>query len=96
MGPQVIGHRIPRADGGGARQGSFVCDPDGNSVVAVHHGEQRGGDNRLDHLWIRVQDLAESRLFYETVAQTVGLRVHDGAPNRFHVTSGGDDPTHVS
>jgi catechol 2,3-dioxygenase-like lactoylglutathione lyase family enzyme len=69
--------------------GAFVRDPDGNSVEAVHHGEPRGGENRLDHLWIRVRDLAESRLFYETVAPTVGLRVQDGAANRFHVTSGG-------
>jgi len=69
--------------------GAFVRDPDGNSVEAVHHGELRGGENRIDHLWIRVRDLAESRLFYETVAPTVGLRVRDGAANRFHVTSGG-------
>ena len=68
--------------------GAFVRDPDGNSVEAVHHGEPRGGENRLDHLWIRVRDLVESRLFYETVAPTVGLRVHDGARDRFHVTSG--------
>ena len=69
--------------------GAFVRDPDGNSLEAVHHGEPREGENRLDHLWIRVRDLAESRLFYETVAPTVGLRVHDGDERRFHVTSGG-------
>ncbi len=79
--------------------GAFVRDPDGNSVEAVHHGEPRPGENRLDHLWIRVRDLVEARLFYETVASTVGLRVRDGAADRFHVTSGGrsfalvrDDP----
>jgi catechol 2,3-dioxygenase-like lactoylglutathione lyase family enzyme len=68
--------------------GGFVSDPDGNSVEAVHKGRPREGENRIDHLWIRVRDLVESRLFYETVAPTVGLRVHDGAANRFHVTSG--------
>jgi len=62
-----------------------VRDPDGNSVEAVYHGEQRTGENRLDHLWIRVRDLAESRLFYETVAPTVGLRIRDGDERRFHV-----------
>ena len=36
------------------------------------------GENRIDHLWIRVRDLAASRRFYEAVAPTVGLRVHDG------------------
>jgi catechol 2,3-dioxygenase-like lactoylglutathione lyase family enzyme len=69
--------------------GAFVRDPDGNSLEAVHHGERRNGENRLDHLWIRVRDLAESRLFYETVAPQVGLYVHDGDERRFHVTSGG-------
>jgi hypothetical protein len=49
----------------------------------VHHGEPREGENRLDHLWIRVRDLVESRFFYETVAPTVGLRVRYGAANRF-------------
>jgi catechol 2,3-dioxygenase-like lactoylglutathione lyase family enzyme len=68
--------------------GAFVHDPDGNSVEAVTHGEPRPGENRIDHLWMRVRDLAESRLFYETVAPSVGLRVRDGAANRFHVTSG--------
>jgi catechol 2,3-dioxygenase-like lactoylglutathione lyase family enzyme len=65
--------------------GAYVRDPDGNSVEAVHPGEPRTGENRLDHLWIRVRDLAESRLFYETIAPTVGLRVHDGDASRFHV-----------
>jgi catechol 2,3-dioxygenase-like lactoylglutathione lyase family enzyme len=68
--------------------GAFVLDPDGNSLEAVHHGEPREGENRLDHLWIRVRDLTESRLFYETVAPTVGLRVRDGDEHRFHVTGG--------
>ena len=45
-------------------------------------------ENRIDHLWIRVRDLEPSRRFYETVAPAVGLRVHDGSANRFHVTSG--------
>jgi catechol 2,3-dioxygenase-like lactoylglutathione lyase family enzyme len=66
--------------------GAFVRDPDGNSLEAVHHGEPREGENRLDHLWIRVRDLTESRLFYETVAPTAGLRVRDGDERRFHVT----------
>src|SRR3954447_5065764 len=69
--------------------GAFVRDPDGNSLEAVHHDEPREGENRLDHLCTRVRDVAESRLFYETVASTVGLRVKDGDERRFHVTSGG-------
>jgi len=66
--------------------GAFVRDPDGNSLEAVHRLEPREGENRLDHIWIRVRDLVESRLFYETVAPTVGLRVHDcGDASHFHV-----------
>jgi predicted lactoylglutathione lyase len=68
--------------------GAFVRDPDGNSLEAVHRDERREGENRLDHLWIRVHDLTESRLFYETVAPTVGLRVRDEDERRFHVTGG--------
>jgi catechol 2,3-dioxygenase-like lactoylglutathione lyase family enzyme len=78
----------PRPEYSPTYYGAFVRDPDGNSVEAVHHGEPRAGENRIDHLWIRVHDLAESRLFYETVAPTVRLRVRDGSANRFHVTSG--------
>ena len=65
--------------------GAFVRDPDGNSVEAVHHDKPRGGENRLDHLWIRVRDLDASRRFYETVAPVVGLRLYKGSANRFHV-----------
>jgi catechol 2,3-dioxygenase-like lactoylglutathione lyase family enzyme len=65
--------------------GAFVRDPDGNSVEAVHKGRPREGVNRIDHLWIRVRDLVESRLFYETVAPVLGLRVVDGDAYRFHV-----------
>jgi catechol 2,3-dioxygenase-like lactoylglutathione lyase family enzyme len=65
--------------------GSFVRDPDGNSVEAVHHGEPREGDNHIDHLWIRVRDLDAQRRFWKTVVPTLGLRVREGAANRFHV-----------
>jgi catechol 2,3-dioxygenase-like lactoylglutathione lyase family enzyme len=76
----------PRPQYSPSYYGAFVRDPDGNSVEAVHHAEPRGGENRIDHLWIRVRDLAASRRFYEAVAPAVGLRVHDGSENRFHVT----------
>ena len=70
--------------------GAFVRDPDGNSVEAVHHGEPREGENHIDHLWIRVRNLDAQRRFWETVAPTVGLGLHEcGAPNHFHVTGGG-------
>ena len=53
--------------------GGFLLDPDGNSAEAVHHGELRGG--LIDHLWIRVADVAASKAFYETVASVAGIRL---------------------
>jgi catechol 2,3-dioxygenase-like lactoylglutathione lyase family enzyme len=47
--------------------GAFLLDPDGNSVEAVHDaGLRRGGI--VDHLWIRVRDVGESKRFYTTIA----------------------------
>jgi catechol 2,3-dioxygenase-like lactoylglutathione lyase family enzyme len=42
--------------------GAFLLDPDGNSAEAVHHGGARTG--RVDHLWLRVADVAASKAFY--------------------------------
>ncbi|MDQ3668934.1 MAG: VOC family protein [Actinomycetota bacterium] len=57
--------------------GAFLLDPDGNSAEAVHHsGLRRGGV--IDHLWIRVADVAAAKLFYEAVAPHAGFRLgHD-------------------
>ncbi|MEA2466176.1 MAG: hypothetical protein QOJ57_302, partial [Thermoleophilaceae bacterium] len=54
--------------------GAFLLDPDGNSVEAVHHGALRRGGT-VDHLWIRVGDVAAAKRFYETIAPHAGLRV---------------------
>jgi catechol 2,3-dioxygenase-like lactoylglutathione lyase family enzyme len=59
--------------------GAFLLDLDGNSAEAVHHGAVREG-GVIDHLWIRVADVAASKRFYETVAPHAGLRLrHDTA-----------------
>jgi catechol 2,3-dioxygenase-like lactoylglutathione lyase family enzyme len=65
--------------------GAFVLDPDGNSVEAVWHGRRRKGDNHVDHLWLRVDDLDASRRFYETIAPLVRVRVEPPKGERFHV-----------
>jgi catechol 2,3-dioxygenase-like lactoylglutathione lyase family enzyme len=68
--------------------GAFILDPQENSVEAVTHARAREEDvGSIDHLWIRVRDIVESRLFYETVAPVVGLRIRDGDAFRFHVAS---------
>src|SRR2546423_1070654 len=69
--------------------GAFLLDPDGNSAEAVHHGALRR-DGIVDHLWIRVADVAAARRFYDTIAPHAGLRVRDDRPDRvqFAGTSG--------
>jgi len=61
--------------------GAFLLDPDGNSAEAVHHGALREG-GVLDHLWIRVADVAAAKLFYEVVAPHAGLRLAHNAHDR--------------
>lgn len=51
----------------------------------MHHGRIRRGPNVIDHLWIRVADVASARAFYETVAPSLGHRVRDGRAGRVHV-----------
>jgi catechol 2,3-dioxygenase-like lactoylglutathione lyase family enzyme len=63
--------------------GAFLLDPDGNSAEAVHHGELRQG-GIVDHLWIRVADVAAAKGFYETIAPHAGLRLGDEEPDRVH------------
>ena len=38
--------------------GAFLLDPDGNSAEAVHHGSLRSDGGWVDHLWMRVADVA--------------------------------------
>jgi catechol 2,3-dioxygenase-like lactoylglutathione lyase family enzyme len=64
--------------------GSFLLDPDGNSAEAVHHGALRRGGS-VDHLWVRVADLAGSRRLYEQA----GLQVAYESPER--VRFGGEN-----
>jgi len=61
--------------------GAFLLDPDGNSAEAVHHGDLRRGGN-VDHLWIRVADVAAAKRFYETIAPHARLRLRRDTPDR--------------
>jgi catechol 2,3-dioxygenase-like lactoylglutathione lyase family enzyme len=56
--------------------GSFLLDPDGNSAEAVHHGSMRRG-GAIDHIWIRVADIAAARAFYVTIAPYGAFRLQD-------------------
>jgi catechol 2,3-dioxygenase-like lactoylglutathione lyase family enzyme len=60
--------------------GGFLLDPDGNSAEAVHHGDTSRRSGNVDHLWIRVADVAAAKRFYETIAPYARLRLgHDSA-----------------
>jgi len=58
----------PRPEYGDDYYGGFLLDPDGNSAEAVHYAEKLRDDGTVDHLWIRVRDVAASKRFYELVA----------------------------
>jgi catechol 2,3-dioxygenase-like lactoylglutathione lyase family enzyme len=62
--------------------GAFLLDPDGNSAEAVHHGDLRDDGGGIDHLWLRVADLAASKQFYETIAPYCGFRLSSEKPER--------------
>jgi catechol 2,3-dioxygenase-like lactoylglutathione lyase family enzyme len=61
--------------------GSFLLDPDGNSAEAAHHGTMRG-EGPIDHIWIRVRDVAASKRFYEAVAAHAGFRLNVDTSHR--------------
>ena len=61
--------------------GAFLRDPDGNSVEAVHDGAPRT-DGIVDHLWLRVADVAAAAAFYKTIQPAVGYEVRHDTPER--------------
>lgn len=63
--------------------GAFLLDPDGNSAEAVHRDGLRA-DGTVDHLWIRVADLAAASAFYAALASGAGYRLHAERPERSH------------
>jgi catechol 2,3-dioxygenase-like lactoylglutathione lyase family enzyme len=78
----------PRPEYAEGYYGAFVLDPDGNSAEAVHFDPVRA-DGLVDHLWLRVADVGESRRFYEAVAPLVGLEVRGHAAEGVHFAGTG-------
>jgi catechol 2,3-dioxygenase-like lactoylglutathione lyase family enzyme len=87
----------------GTYYGAFLLDPDGNSAEAVHRDGLRT-DGVVDHVWLRVRDVAAARAFYLGLAGDVDLRLGTDTPERVSfVRSGpgggtfslvaGDEPT---
>jgi catechol 2,3-dioxygenase-like lactoylglutathione lyase family enzyme len=76
----------PRPQYGPDYYGGFLLDPDGNSAEAVHHDTLRRG-GVIDHVWMRVADVAASKRFYETIAPHAGFRLaDDDTPRRAQFT----------
>ena len=71
----------PRPEYGQDYYGGFLLDPDGNSAEAVHNDSLREG-GAVDHLWIRVADVAASKRYYETLAPYAGFRLQADLPQR--------------
>jgi catechol 2,3-dioxygenase-like lactoylglutathione lyase family enzyme len=69
--------------------GAFLLDPDGNSVEAVYRPPRTLSGPSIDHLWLGIADLEQSRRFWETVAPSLGLEVAD-AYGPGHVAVSGD------
>jgi catechol 2,3-dioxygenase-like lactoylglutathione lyase family enzyme len=80
--------------------GSFLRDPDDNSAEAVHHGVTHRR-RVIDHLWLRVADVAAARAFYETIAPHAGFDIRVHGPDHVQCASAtgsfslvaGDRPT---
>jgi catechol 2,3-dioxygenase-like lactoylglutathione lyase family enzyme len=69
----------PRPEYGDDYYGGFLLDPDGNSVEAVHFEDVSSG---IDHLWVRVRNVAASKRFYETIAPHARIRPSTDTPER--------------
>ena len=79
-GCESDGEPGPRPEYADDYYGGFLLDPDGNSVEAVHfEGALTGA---IDHLWIRVADVAASKGFYETIAPHARFGISTDTPER--------------
>ncbi len=90
-GYESDGEPGPRPQYGPDYYGAFLRDPDGNSAEAVSHATLRSGDEGvIDHLWIRVRDVARAREFYAAVAPFAGfeLRSEPNDPPRARFSGG--------
>ena len=62
-------------------RGAFLRDLDGNSIEACRHPNSVDGEGVIDHLWLRVGDLAASRDFYALIAPYSGFALAEDRPD---------------
>jgi catechol 2,3-dioxygenase-like lactoylglutathione lyase family enzyme len=80
-GYESDGEPGPRPVYGPDYYGAFLLDPDGNSVEAVSTENPRPS-GAVDHLWIRVADVAAAKTFYESIAGRAGIHLGSEEPER--------------
>lgn len=69
----------PRPQYGEDYYGGFLLDPDGNSAEAMTHDADRV-QGQIDHLWIRVADVAAARDEHRGACEAAGYALgHDSA-----------------
>ena len=85
----------PRPQYSRSYYGSFLLDPDGNSAEAVYHDAHRRRGS-IDHLWIRVADVAASKRFYEAAAPHTRFQLRVDKPDRAHFSGAGGSFSLVS
>jgi catechol 2,3-dioxygenase-like lactoylglutathione lyase family enzyme len=78
----------PRPEYGDDYFGAFLLDPDGNSAEAVHYADKLREVGTVDHVWIRVRDVAASKRFYELVAPFGGFLLNHDSPERAQFVGG--------
>jgi catechol 2,3-dioxygenase-like lactoylglutathione lyase family enzyme len=69
----------PRPQYTASYYGGFLLDPDGNSAEAAHMDSL--ADNLVDHVWLRVADVAASRAAYLAIADAAALSVAADEPD---------------
>ena len=62
---------------------------DGNSIETVHHEAGNSEAGSIDHVWIRVADLAATKSFYGPLAAALGLESRDRGDRLQLVTDSG-------
>jgi len=79
----------PRPQYGPTYYGAFIRDADDNSLEAVHHEAADATTGVIDHLWIRVAELAPAKRFYTAVADATGARSRERGDRLQVITESG-------
>jgi catechol 2,3-dioxygenase-like lactoylglutathione lyase family enzyme len=89
MGYAIDGEPGPRPQYSDTYYGGFLLDPDGNSAEVVHGVHPYSPEASIDHLWLGVRDVEESRRFWEAATRDLDVRVVDASrPGLVSVTNG--------